>query len=268
MPDPATPQNQNVANAGAATPSAPPTSPPPPTFMQETPPPPTKPPEPGDNQPPVGGGSPPGEAVVSGPSPKGLTGKSRAVVTILGVLLLVGGIAAGVFLVQQQQEIREKAAVTECQDDTDCEIGFICIDTQCVIETPLPTGTALPGETPLPTTSPEATASPTVTATTTPVPITAQCKEVKAFDTSWNQLTASDLAALEAGDTVRFTVYGTASSGNFDKGQFTINGTQRSEVTSKRPGTDEFYDEYTISDDMATFNVTAQIHHEQQDVWF
>jgi len=34
----------------------------------------------------------------------------KILVTILGLLLLIGGVAAGVFLIQQQQEIREKAA--------------------------------------------------------------------------------------------------------------------------------------------------------------
>ncbi len=34
----------------------------------------------------------------------------KKVVTIIGVILLLGGIAAGLYLVQQGQEIREKAA--------------------------------------------------------------------------------------------------------------------------------------------------------------
>lgn len=42
---------------------------------------------------------------------KSVTGKFVA--TILGVLFLIGGVTAGVLLVSQQQEIRERAAVSE-----------------------------------------------------------------------------------------------------------------------------------------------------------
>jgi hypothetical protein len=34
----------------------------------------------------------------------------KKVLTAIGIILLLGGIAAGLFLVQQSQEIREKAA--------------------------------------------------------------------------------------------------------------------------------------------------------------
>lgn len=37
----------------------------------------------------------------------------RLIFTLLGLLLLLVGLAAGIFLIQQQQEIREKAAPAE-----------------------------------------------------------------------------------------------------------------------------------------------------------
>ncbi|TEU02744.1 hypothetical protein E3I18_00430, partial [Candidatus Woesebacteria bacterium] len=48
--------------------------------------------------------------ITTGEKPKGKVGK-KVIATILGILFLVGGVSAGVILVQQQQDIREKAAV-------------------------------------------------------------------------------------------------------------------------------------------------------------
>jgi hypothetical protein len=128
----------------------------------------------------------------------------KLIPTILGLLLLIGGIGAGVFLVQQRQEIREKA-------NTGTETVF-------------------------------------------------KCYAVKAYDTDWNLLTSSDLNSLAAGDVVRFTISGEASSGEIDKAKFSINGVSTPEVTSKKPGTDEFYYEYTIPTATDSFTVGADIH--------
>ncbi|MGB6838774.1 MAG: hypothetical protein WBD86_02415 [Microgenomates group bacterium] len=89
--------------------------------------------------------------------------------------------------------------------------------------------------------------------------ITASCLDIKAFDTEWNRIT--NLSTLKAGDVVRFTVSGSASSGSFDKARFIINSATRPEVTVKRPGTEEFYDEYTIPEDVTSFTINAQVHH-------
>ncbi len=96
---------------------------------------------------------------------------------------------------------------------------------------------------------------------------TATCGEVKAYDTNWKLLSSDDLKKLKSGAIVRFAVSGTASSGTFDKARFTINGTQRPEVSTKKPGSDEFYDEYTIPTGTTTFTVTAQVHHDTLG-WF
>lgn len=114
------------------------------------------------------------------------------------------------------------------------------------------------------------------TTPTTPPSITeaAQCVDVKAYDTDWNQLTSTQLSQLVAGDVIRFTVMGTSQTitggltkttaglGLFSKARFTINGTLRSEVTTLKPNTIEFYDEYTIPEGMFTFNITAQVFHD------
>lgn len=114
-----------------------------------------------------------------------------------------------------------------------------------------------PTEGPTPTPAP----SPTLTPTPTPPPIGASCLDVKAYDANWNLLSGFDLSDLEPGDVVRFAVAGTTTLGTFDKARFTINGTLRPEVASKKPGSEEFYDEYTFPAGVSDFSVKAQIHH-------
>lgn len=89
----------------------------------------------------------------------------------------------------------------------------------------------------------------------------ASCSEVRAYDSNWNQLDLEDLKDLQEGDVVRFTVSGTSSSGVFDKARFTINGQAPVEVTNKKPGTDEFYFEYTIPQGVTNFSIKGEVHH-------
>jgi len=87
-----------------------------------------------------------------------------------------------------------------------------------------------------------------------------QCLNVQAYDTNWNLLTSAQLSALTAGSVVRFTVSGTPAD-QIDKAIFTINGVLGPEVTTPKPGTNEYYYEYTIPAGVSSFTVTAQIHH-------
>ena len=117
-------------------------------------------------------------------------------------------------------------------------------------------------------TSERCSIQPQKCSTTPPPPpgeLSAQCLNVKAYDTNWTELKSEDLAKLKAGDKVRFTVAGQASSGNFDKARFKINGVQRPEVTGKKPATEEYFDEYTIPEGITTFSISAQIHHTTLD---
>lgn len=98
--------------------------------------------------------------------------------------------------------------------------------------------------------------------------LSASCLNIKAYDTSWNQLTAADLANLQVGDIVRFAVKGSATSGTFNKARFTINNILRPEVTTTNPSdTQQFYDEYTIPDGVTTFTIGAEIHHATLNDW-
>lgn len=91
--------------------------------------------------------------------------------------------------------------------------------------------------------------------------VNAECSAVVAYDENWTALTPTALSELEDGDIVRFTVSGTATSGTFDMARFSVNGATAVEVTDQKPGTSEFYYEYTIPAGEDTFNVTAEVHH-------
>lgn len=91
---------------------------------------------------------------------------------------------------------------------------------------------------------------------------TAQCLNIRAFDTSWNVLSSTQLSALEAGNIVRFTVAGTATSGSFDKAKFKINGQETGEITTLKPDeTAMYYYEYVIPEGVTAFTVGAKVHH-------
>lgn len=162
----------------------------------------------------------------------------------------------------------------------ECSLTFVVSSpTPTVTNTPTPTATFTPTPTNTPTTTPTYTPTPTVTNTPTPtftptltptLPPTAQCIEIRVYDTSWVLLTGADLVNLKAGDTVRFAVLGSTTAGIFDKAVFSINGQLTPEVTDKKPGTEEFYYEYTITEaDLGTtFSVQAWVHHATLDRWF
>lgn len=265
--------------------------------------------------------------VTSAHVPKKYGGK-KIIATMFGVALLLGAVAAGVYLVQRQQQIAERAASgSACQQDPDCILledpgnngsftaprnvtklyitaryyhefavgqsddgcykvnvsgSFItwerygsgpdCKDIsniQIWLEVGGPSPTPLPTETPMPspTTPPGTTPTNTPTVpTNTPTPtlppdIVAECSTVTAYDTNWNSLSKAELADLNPGDTVYFTVYGTANNGSFDKARFYVNGSPIGESTNKKPGSEEFYIEYTIPDGVTSFSVKGEVHH-------
>jgi len=106
----------------------------------------------------------------------------------------------------------------------------------------------------------ESTPTPTPTGTLTPTPQPPMCSATKAYDTNWNLLTGAQLSALSAGSVIRFTISGIPAD-QIDKARFTINGVLKTETTNKKPGTNEYYIEYTIPAGVYSFTITAQIHH-------
>jgi len=95
----------------------------------------------------------------------------------------------------------------------------------------------------------------------------AECINIKAFDSEWNPLSVQDLAEFKPGDVVRFSVAGTTTQGSFQAARFTINSELRDPVTKIRPETDEFYDEYELPEDISSFGVTVELMHNETG-WF
>lgn len=96
---------------------------------------------------------------------------------------------------------------------------------------------------------------------------TAQCVNIKAFDEEWNPLTIQDISTFQPGDTIRFSIAGQATEGEFLGARFSINGETRDPVTQLRPNTNEFYDEYILPEDVTSFNVTVELLHSEAG-WF
>jgi hypothetical protein len=97
--------------------------------------------------------------------------------------------------------------------------------------------------------------------------IAASCSIVTAYDEDWTRLSAADLAALSEGNIIRFAISGTSSSGSFERARFSVNGAPAVEVTDIRPETGDFYYEYTIPAGIDNFNVGAEIFHSELG-WF
>lgn len=222
-------------------------------------------------------------------------GRTKAIATILGVVMLVVGVAAGVLLVNKNAEVRIKAwdcvnYVFEVSED-----GVVSVRNGSTRNEPLQKAQVkINGEVVATLDVPALNAGDAATLGTVPVPpggfnwevfgtkdcentgtfgeqtptpptsqVRAQCGEVVAYDADWNQLSSTQLSQLSQGDVVRFAVNGTATSGTFEKARFTINGVVQAEVTEKRPGTNDFYDEYTIPASTVDFTVKAEIMHSE-----
>lgn len=99
---------------------------------------------------------------------------------------------------------------------------------------------------------------------------TASCLNVKAYDASWNELNNTDLSGLTTDDVVNFCVTGSASSGTFDRAQFSIGPTVEAETTTKGQGAaaGDYCQSYIILSTDTTVNVKARIHHLDLNQWF
>lgn len=207
----------------------------------------------------------------------------KKIATILGLLLLVGGASTGVFLVQQNQDYREKAAIPEnlCSSDStvEClnkEVGNVCSNAEgsgtCRF-----TSTAIQACTCEVTYTPSTSTEPEV-----------QCLSVKAYsvdedleitdNNSWTRLTQNDLSELAAGDTVYFTITGKANDPTkFTQAKFNIIdgssndpetvsvSTNTKPASSSSPANEiEIYFMYEIPEDRTSFTVKAAIYHSER----
>ncbi|RJR28585.1 hypothetical protein C4564_05100, partial [Candidatus Microgenomates bacterium] len=92
-------------------------------------------------------------------------------------------------------------------------------------------------------------------------PEIAQCQNLIVYDNNWEALSTEDLKLLVPGDTVKIAVSGTTTSGSFEAARFTINGELQEETIETRPGTEEFYQEYVIPEDVESFTFNAELKH-------
>jgi len=217
---------------------------------------------PADSTPPAGG---PPVMVTSGGKPKNKGGKKKIIATILGLLLLVGSVGVGVALVQRNQDIRENAT-NNCGPDV-CEPNLLQVGCEtdgtkdeklCIPSAQCRQSTCNGQEYfCVPSNGGFAWSRDDEGLCTAG---TAQCLEVKVFDTEFNQLDTAGLAALNPGDSVVFTIAGTTTSGSIIGARFTINGTTRPVVTQKRPGTEEFM-ETVVLPEGTSLTVGAELQH-------
>lgn len=236
--------------------------------------------------------------------PAGLAKRSVAgkiIAAVLGVVLLIGGVAAGVLLVQQQQEFREKASTDNlCEESPNCFVidnpgnsGSFPIS-GIVFNVSLTTDQVHSFD---PTiqedgcyrvqieddhiswekigTDPECAEIVSIQVWTldeqggsTQKPTTeAICKNIIIYDTEWNQLSTSELSEMKSGDKVIFAVSGSTNQGNIDMAKFTVNKKEHEPTTTIRNETGEFYEEFVIPDGDGRFVVNAQLHHSELG-WF
>lgn len=212
-------------------------------------------------------------------APKKKFGGKKIIATILGIFLLVGGVGAGVILTQQQQLFQQKAAGTGYNLEEECE-GGCPPGKECKYD-----GSSMRCVNVSPTNPPNSCATQACpshcwcdssymchcpgTPTDQPGPNgptdqpgpTASCKNIKAYNSAWTLLIPTELSVLTSGTVINLCVTGTASSGLFDKAKLTINGNVQPETTTTRPSSTDFCQSYTIPEGVATFNVSAQIHH-------
>ncbi|MEK7550600.1 MAG: hypothetical protein AAB535_02345 [Patescibacteria group bacterium] len=187
------------------------------------------------------------------PPPKKKFGGGKIIATILGLFLLIGGIAGGVILTQQKQSVSEKAYEETCSESgaTDCATA----ERECTIEKADKCKW-------IPLSGDKCGRCVVNDGDGTP---TASCQNIKAYSPTWTQLSVAQLSSLKANNQVNFCATGTTTPAQdrvqFTAARFTVNGTTRPETIGKRPGggKNEFCDLYTIPAGTTTFNISAQV---------
>ena len=132
--------------------------------------------------------------------------------------------------------------------------------------------------------TPPPTPKPTPTPTPEPTnpPIGGICRFIRVYRVkgsindpeNWHKLTADQLTKIKPGEVLYFTVMGTVSSGNITKARFSVETTSsatnwKTPVTTKKPGTNEYYFKYDEPvNNAAGLFVKAQLYYKQEDHWF
>jgi hypothetical protein len=92
-------------------------------------------------------------------------------------------------------------------------------------------------------------------------PVVSQCREIKIYDTDWNELTTDDLSQLTAGDTVFILVTSSTTAGSINQARFTINNKAQDPTTLKKPGTNDLYMQYLIPEEENKLEIKVELYH-------
>lgn len=206
------------------------------------------------------------EFLTNPPPIKKSSRNKKIVATFLGILLLMGGLGAGIFLTQKSQNFREKAA----SESSSLELKPSNTKEENTPENQKNTDT-----------------------TNSPLdinPIAFTCSKIEIYTvtgdleipSNWKKLSDNEISNLKSGDIIYFVVNGSETSGYgvVEKAIITVNG---KEYEGKRKNTGimcpavegascpfAFYTEYTIPKDVYKFTVNAKLYHAYYDSgkWF
>lgn len=171
-----------------------------------------------------------------------------------------------------------------CYFPTGSDIGYcrnaLCIEAaSCICTNPSPTPTPVATPTPLPTPTATPGSTPQPTPTPTPV-ISCNCTIIKVYkvngsitdSNNWQELTSTQLSALQVNDVIYITTTGSVTNGTIDKARIRVNSsvwTVSNETANKKPGSNqEFYISYTIPAGVNTFSFEAEVHEQTQNKWY
>lgn len=222
------------------------------------------------------------EIITPTKSKKGVKGIFAAI--IIAVFLALS-VVAGVLLVRQNQNIREKAGSVMCPGGEACPYARdpnLLLSCHPVDGDGTTTDSLCDGVGRVETCGPAYTkyccpvaggdwttdmtaCTDTPTPTPTPPPITYKCNGIRAYNAQWNLITS--FSEIKPGDSLFFTVQGSAATG-FDMAQFKINGTEYPVTKVPKPGVSgEYYQTYKVPAQCGVgapsipVSVLAKIHH-------
>lgn len=203
------------------------------------------------------------DGVIANSTPIKKSSRNKKVIaTLLGTLVLMGGIGAGILLSQRSLDIREKAATEQIENRvtaTPANLHQENAETQQRY--------------------PENATSQNISFVCSTIDIYTVNGDLET-PTNWHKLTSSEINNLKSGDVIYFVVDGSETSGygSIDKAKFIVNN-QEYEGTRRNTGIMcaamvgasckvSFYLKYTIPSNVNSFKVEAKLHHSQEDKWF
>lgn len=211
---------------------------------------------------------------------------------LTGLVVMIGGVIAGIMLVNRSQDIREKAATQICLDSNNCVLiedppdsgqyevngivyNVFLTDDQVRAFDPSVTEdgcyqVSIENDRVLwNKVGSESQCADLVNiqvwltqlAEPTGPPVNSQCTDIKIYDTLWNELSQEDLIAASGGATVRLAVSATTTNGEIDQARFTVNDSERAPVNNIRTETGEIYDEFILLPEIENYEIEVKLHH-------